>query len=266
MEAYFRVADSGSIEVEERDGNAFSLGPILRKFTAAKLAVKGARRTTTVELSMLTDALGLLRALQFDVAQFNAATGAPRATSEVRYRAFRLTRQAAAFGVRVPRAGGADAVVVPGLDELVDFVEAQAADRITAARALVAGGVCDFESLGEFFRPGVDLLDRGAATGLFGVSTAMRVRAGYFSRGKSIFGVVSTYFAALEFVVGVGDRFAVVEHTFPVPEFAGTRSTTTGLDCFVGLTPEARAELAARGRAYERRLCADPVSASPTQR
>ena len=51
-----------------------------------------------------------------------------------------------------------------------------------------------FASLGELFVPGADLVDHGAATGLFGVPMAVRVRAGYYSRGKSLFGVVSTFF------------------------------------------------------------------------
>jgi hypothetical protein len=130
------------------------LGPILRKYTPAKLLVRGgSARVTKVELTQLYDALGLLRSLQHDVALFNAASGSP---SEVRYAAFRLTRQAAAFGVRVPRAGGGAAVAVPGLDELGAFVERAFSDRVGAARATIAGGVVDFEGLAEFFAPGRD--------------------------------------------------------------------------------------------------------------
>jgi hypothetical protein len=105
--SHFRVVvvdGSTAIEVDERDGNAFSLGPVLRKYTTAKLSVRGLKRTTSVDLRALTDALGLLRALRHDVAQFNAAASAP-SPGEARYLAFRLTRQAAAFGVRVPRPG-----------------------------------------------------------------------------------------------------------------------------------------------------------------
>jgi len=255
VEPLFRVLDGGGVEVDEGSGNAFHLGPVLRKFTSARLQIKaGARRNgvTTVELPLLLDALGLLRALQYDVAQFNAAAAAPPASaSALRYACYRLSRQAAAFGVRVPRAGAAPAEV-PGLDALVAHVEAQSAAQIEAARALVAGGVVEFAGLAEFLRPGALVLDRGAVTGFYGVPTAMRVRACFFSRGKSLFGVVSTFFAALEFVVAVGDRFAVVECQVPVSDFQGTRSVTEGLENFVALPEAMRAELARRGERYER--------------
>lgn len=257
---HFRVLEeSAGIQVEEGSGNAFHLGPILRKYTPARITVKGARRYTTVEMPLLFDALGLLRSLQYDVAQFNSVSPRPDRThtqhtqptaSEIRYACYRLTRQAAAFGVRLPRPG-TTTVEVPGLDQLVELVESHFAEQIAAARAMIAGGVVDFPSVAELFRPGVDLLDRGLATGIFGVPTAMRVRGGYFSRGKSLFGIVSTFFAAIEFVVAAGgDKFAVVEASFPVSEYQGTRSTTEGLDNFVVLSETLKGQLLQRGQLY----------------
>ena len=247
------LEDEGKIEVEEQNGNAFQLGPILRKYTSAKLTVKGIKRLTTVEFSLLYDALGLLRSLQYDVAQYNSAaqSSGELSSSELRYACYRLTRQASAFGVRVPRPGTAT-VEVPGLQELVAFIEQRFADEIATARTLIAGGIVDFPSLAELFTPGTDLLDRGAATGLFGVPTAMRVRACYFSRGKSLFGVTSTFYAAIEFVVAAGERFAVVESHFPIAEFGGTRSVTEGLENFITLSDAVKADLVKRGTLYQR--------------
>lgn len=241
--------------VEERDGNVFQLGPILRKYCGARLAVRGSSRSTTVPLPLLYDALGLLRSLVYDAAEFNraaaaAASGAPLPASDLRYACYRLTRQAAAFGVRVPRPG-TGSVEVPGLDALVAAVEREYADALETGRAMVAGGVVDFASLPVFFTPGADVLDRGAATGMFGLPTGMRCRACYVSRGKSLMGVVSTVMVAVEFVVNVGDRFAVVEAPFPIAEFNGTRSTTEGLESFVALSAGMRAELERRGARYE---------------
>lgn len=252
--AHFKViqSDSGiSIEVDEGSGNVLSLGPILRKYTSGRLQVKGIRRFTTVELSVLYDALGLLRSLQYDVAQFNSAVGAALGPSELRYRCYRLTKQASAFGVRVPRPG-TSTVEVPGLEDLVKVIEDNYRDQIVTAQTLIAGGITDFASLAELFKPGVDVVDRGMATGIFGVPTSMRVRAGYVSRGKSLFGVVSTFYAALEFVVAVGDRFAVVECHYPIADFPGTRSTTEGFDNFIVLQDAMRAELTARGAVYSK--------------
>jgi hypothetical protein len=64
---------SAAVEVDETDGPGFALGPVLRKYTAAKLQVRGRARVTTVELRALADALGLLRSLRHDVEQFNSA-------------------------------------------------------------------------------------------------------------------------------------------------------------------------------------------------
>lgn len=201
------------VELDERDGNEFHLAVVLRKYTSAKLGIASGRgRYTFVEDRLLWDALGLLRSLRYDVEQFNAAAAPPAARggysrSEVRYLCYRLMRQALAFGVRLPKPGER-VVRVRGLDELIVHVEAGAhADKLAVARGTVARGVVDFESLAELFAPGADLVDHGAGTGLYGVPTAVRVRACYYGRGKSLFGVVSTFYAALEFVVSVGDRY-----------------------------------------------------------
>jgi hypothetical protein len=260
---HFRAnLESRIVEVDEGDGNSFHLGPVLRKYTSARLAVLPGRRVTSVEFSMLLDALGLLRSLQYDVHQFNLANlrashdvdaiaAADMLQSELRYLCFRLSRQAAAFGFRLPRLGTSSAPVrVPGLDELVEFIETQFHSHIEAARTLIGGGVVDFASLAELFRPGVELLDRGLTTGIYGVPTAMRCRACYLSRGKSLFGVVSTFYAAMECLVAINGHFVVVECRIPISEFAGTRSIHDGLNHFVLLSDSMRQELLARGRQY----------------
>jgi hypothetical protein len=244
------------VEVDEGDGNSFHLGPILRKYTSARLTVLPGRRVTSVEFSLLFDAIGLLRSLQYDVSQFNRVAqcitdSVEILPSELRYCCFRLNRQAAAFGVRLPRVGHATStVMVPGLDDLVAFIESQFSAQIIASKTLISGGVVDFASLSELFRPGVDMLDRGLTTGIYGVPTAMRCRASYLSRGKSLFGVVSTFFAAMECLVAVNGRFVVVECRVPFSEFAGTHSIHDGLDHFVCLSDSMRQQLLTRGRQY----------------
>jgi hypothetical protein len=171
--------------------------------------------------------------------------------SELRYGCFRLNRQAAAFGVRLPRVGTSTSTVsVPGLDDLVEFIESQFSSQIVASKTLISGGVVDFASLFELFQPGVDLLDRGLTTGFYGVPTAMRCRASFLSRGKSLFGVVSTFFAAMECLVAVNGKFVVVECRVPFSEFTGTRSIHDGLDHLVCLTVSMREQLLIRGRQY----------------
>lgn len=249
----FTVVDDG-IELEESEGNQFHLCVILRKYTAAKMAMRAGRRVTKVENQLLWDALGLLRSLRYDVDSFNAALPTagepPRTRDEVRYLCYRLMRQASAFGVRLPKAGEGTASV-PGLDALIAHIEGVTfPDELGVARATVRSGLVDFGSLAEMFIPGSDLVDHGASTGLFGVALACRIRACYYSRGKSLFGVVSTFFAACEFVVSVGDKFAVVESHQPIPEFQGTRSITEGFESFIVLSEALKARLTARGDQY----------------
>ena len=262
----YRSSDEG-VEVDEGSGNDFHLAPVLRRYSAAaKLTMRGPRRVTSCTWPALYDALGLLRSLQYDLRAFNSAheactAGSPLPPSALRYAVFRLSRQASAFGVRLPRPGAA-AAFVPGLDALVAEVEARNAESLALARALLAGGLVDFSALGELHTPGTDLLDRGLATGVFGVPTAMRVRACYYSRGKTLFGSAATFHAALECVVSVGEgRLAVVEAQLPVPEFTGTRSTAEGVEHLVLLGKTLQRELAARGSVYVAMACSGGSSA-----
>lgn len=87
---HFRVLPEGGVEVDEATGNGFHLGPILRKYTSARLVVKTGRRgTTSVELPLLYDALGLLRALRYDVEQFNSAAAGDLPPSALKYACYR---------------------------------------------------------------------------------------------------------------------------------------------------------------------------------
>ena len=249
----FRITPEG-IEVDELNVNTFQLGPILRKYTPAKMQIKGIKRTTSAEFSALFDALGLFRSLQYDLLQFNSIASSSSATlsspSEMRYASYRLMRQASAFGVRLPKPGSTT-VSVPGLEELLSLIEDKYKDELNIAQGMVAGGICDFNSLCELYKPGTDLVDRGASTGVFGVPTAMRVRASYYSRGKSLFGVVSTFYAAMEFAISVGDgRYAVIEFPFPISEYNGQRSITEGMESFVVLNQVFERELKQRGLSY----------------
>ena len=251
------VVRADGIELQEGDGNAFHLAVVLRKYTSAKMSVTRGSRVTTVENRLLWDALGLLRSLRYDVQLFNSAVGAsegggPRSRAEVRYLCYRLMRQASSFGVKLPKAG-VGVVGVAGLGELIAHIEAGVSEhmaQLAIARETVASGLVDFASLAELFTPGADLVDHGAATGLYGVPTAVRIRACYYSRGKSLFGVVSTFFAACEFAVSVGDRYAIIESHQAIPEFQGTRSTREGLENWLVLTDELKHQLARRGRLY----------------
>lgn len=248
--------DEPKVIFHEGKGNGFHLSAIIRKYTGARLQIKGIQKFVRIEVSKLYDALGLLRSLQYDVLQFNSVEESSD-PNEAKYACFRLSRQASAFGVRLPSIG--TKIQVGGLDSLVSYVEDHNKTAIQVARDTIASGVVDFASLQEFFVPGKELIDHGVGSGVM-VPTLMRTRACYYSRGKSLFGIVSNFHVALEFVVSIGDsKFAVVEAKFPYPEFNGTRSILTDFDTFTLPTPEQLKELTFRGQRYQT-ICSDDGS------
>ncbi|KAI2508476.1 hypothetical protein MHU86_6003 [Fragilaria crotonensis] len=90
----------------------------------------------------------------------------------------------------------------------------------------------------------------------------MRARACYYSRRKALFGIVSSFFVAMEVVVSIGDRkYAVIEAQFLQSHFNGVRSTTQSMDMFTTPTPELLDMLKARGIQYQE-ICG-PNPASP---
>ena len=212
------------------------------------------RSTTHIAVTQLYDVLGLLRALQYDIQQYNtvvedvqrrrqgqssatSTTTLPKLTkNERRYACYRLIHQAMELGVRLEppwQTTGATSssptlVKIDGLDELVTFVETTfASSRISPARSLIYDqGVVDFDALQELYRPGVDLLDtNGLLTGLSASPLLVTCRASYFTRGKSALGhPVSTFTASCEFVVATQPgQLAVVEARVFHSEFKGTR-------------------------------------------
>lgn len=238
---------TGFVICPEQKGNRIHLHTAIRKYTGATLAfLRGTNKPKSsvvkVEVSKLYDALGLLRSLQYDVDCFNRLPS-------TKYSQFRLTRQAAAFGVRL---SVDEALEIPGLDSLVAYIEAEHADTIARARSSILAGVVDFDSLQEFFLPGKQVVDHGVATGISHVPTMMKVRACYFARGKSLFGVVSSFHVALEVVVAVGDdNYAIVEFQSLQSQFSGTRSITTAIDMFTIPTNNLEESLKARGEHYQ---------------
>ena len=250
-----------SVTFYEGKGNAFHLSAVIRRYTAARIQVvrdraslRGSQQLVKIEVSKLYDALGLLRSLQYDVAEFNSVVTKEIPDALAKYKCFRLARQAAAFGVRMPPVG--TKVEVAGLDSLIQFIEEEKKDLIETARANIEAGIVDFDSLQEFFTPGRDLIDHGVGTG-FLTPTLMRSRACFYSRGKSLSGIVSTFYVGMEVAVSTGDsKFAIVETQFPQSQFNGTRSVTSSMDMFTIPSHKMIHELSSRGRVYQS-LC-DP--------
>lgn len=283
--------------LRSRTNTEFSLEAVVRQYCHAQIQgplKKGDPSTTRITSGQLYDILGLLRSLQYDVTQYNTVVAAMNATGggggetdimskdERRYACYRLRQQATTLGVRLPvpwqqqQQEAQKLIHIAGLDELVAYLEEEFQPRVDHARRTLEQGVVDFDSLMEFYRPGVDLVDYGLLSGLPSALTPLLVtcRASHYARGKSAMGkAISTFHAACEFVVATGaDQFALVESRLAHYEFKGTRriETTaggggniTGEICTKVSDPAVLQELAERGRIYQQ-ICSSNHSNTET--
>jgi len=249
-----------------RNASDFSIEAVVRHNCNSRMQGqgKGKPSITKVDAAQLYDILGLLRALQFDVAEYNQAVEKHETmtSNERRYACYRLIQQAMALGVRLTapwRQTERKAVAVPGLDELIVYLENEFKERLDHAKNNLEQGVVDFDSLMEFYRPGEDLLNHGLLSGLQTMTPMMvRCRASHYSRGKSAIGKpISNFHASLECVVATGrGKFAVVESRMFQYEFKGTRriedsGTITGEICTKATNPAVLQDLESRGKIYE---------------
>eukprot|EP00977_Amphora_coffeiformis_P018012 scaffold6090_cov168-Amphora_coffeaeformis.AAC.2 len=240
----------------ERRSTTFRLEPIIRQICQAQVRPPirpGEPSVTTVEVTHLYDCLGLLRALQYDVQQYNqsilSGTTTTSTDEEARYLSYRFQRQATAHGFKLMDGMH---VEIPGLDELVSYLQERFADKIQWARTMMKEEALEYETLAEYYAPGQVFVDTGLLSGLAGAKFVTKCRSSYYRRGKTSSGsVASTFTASFECVVAVGyQRFAVVEATFTQSKFDGTRRIN-GVEFLQKATPDLLERLAARGRIYQ---------------
>ena len=239
--------------VERRSPN-FRLEPLIRQHCDAKIQqplVKGGPNVILVETERLYDCLGLLRAVQYDIQQYKESLLEEKlGTEESRYLCNRLSLQAKMLGVKLDEPSSP--IEVPGLDELVWYLQYTYSDKIERALSLIEEGTLEYDSLAEYFKPGLDFVDTGLLSGLAGSKCITKCRSSYFKRGKTAIGATATtFYASFECVVAVGyDRFAVVEATFSQSSFPGTRRID-GVEFLRKASTDEYARLSKRGNQYE---------------
>ena len=255
-----------------KNATDISLEAAVRQYFNARMQGmgKGKPSVTKVEAKQVLDILGLLRALQYDLKQYNSSIGSAQGKSlswnERKYACYRLIQQALSLGVKLtppwqtPAETPARPVVIPGLDALVVYIEQTFAATLAHANETIQHGVVDFDSLMQLYQPGTDLLDRGLLSGL-PTHTPLLVtcRASHYTRGKSAMGkLIRNFHAALECIVATGGgKFAVVEMRHHAYEFKGTRrissdsSSTAGDMLTLATDPHVLQELYDRGTIYQ---------------
>jgi hypothetical protein len=124
----------------------FSLSEIVRQHTNSRVATLNKQPIVEIESKQLYDVLGLLRALQYDVREYNASLASKSPNNESRYQSFRLQKVGVAFGVRFTSGERAE---VQGLDDLIAHLEKAFIEAITQARNNLEQNMVDFDSLQE---------------------------------------------------------------------------------------------------------------------
>eukprot|EP00567_Pseudictyota_dubia_P001989 CAMPEP_0197468342 /NCGR_PEP_ID=MMETSP1175-20131217/66030_1 /TAXON_ID=1003142 /ORGANISM="Triceratium dubium, Strain CCMP147" /LENGTH=1056 /DNA_ID=CAMNT_0043004439 /DNA_START=70 /DNA_END=3241 /DNA_ORIENTATION=+ len=258
----FRLVDGrGDVELVEFDPSDSLLASVVRK-SVQTLKGRGSRPESSLAVELRKDlynALGILRAVRRERDEYNSAGGAdddpeanpsddapsvrrerdeynsaggadddPEANpSDVRALRRPFLDRFSSVGVRPPVPDEGGRVDVPGLDDLIRFVETHCADMTEARRAMVAAGTYDFNSLGEWFRPGVRVVARNAFSA--GADVLCEVTWSNYEEGRSLFGITRRFRAGFRFFAAVGGegKFAPVEFSESMENFDGSRDVRT---------------------------------------
>jgi hypothetical protein len=98
-------------------------------------------------------------------------------------------------------------VSVPGLEQLIDEIRRVYADDIAMHKQIIKDGGIIFDGLVELYQPGI--IVRGMTS--LGVPAGFRVTQAYFQQRKTVFGYEKSFHLELQYVVTLGNHFAVVE-------------------------------------------------------
>ena len=142
---------------------------------------------------------------------------------------------ARSIGMKLPKEFDTK-VSIPGLDELIVFIEKRFEEDITQIQNLLQDGFYDFDSLALMYQPGSRVVAKNAGGG--GVDMLCRVVWNRYEQGRTIMGKPMKYFQlCLEYVVAVGAHHATTAEVLEGFEsFEGQRSLLGGLLQFIPLT------------------------------
>ncbi|CAJ1952298.1 unnamed protein product [Cylindrotheca closterium] len=194
-------------------------------------------KTLKVEGKDLYDALGGLRGVQvardlYNRTCHNDSTHKVMSEQEICSKRKPLLELWSSLGIRAPtRPNGT--VDISGLDDLVEFIEKSNENKLGAIKECVKDGMCDFDSLGELYRPGTRVVAKHVFAS--GVDMVCEVAWNRYEQGKTLFGVTRTFKVCFQFLVAVGKHFTLCEYVHGMENFEGRRSIQSSLD-FVPLS------------------------------
>jgi len=192
------------------------------------------KKLLKVEAKDLYDSLGGLRGVQVARNLYNRTCDPTPKMSEQEICSKRkpLLELWNSLGIRVPSRPN-DTVDIPGLDDLVTFIEQSNEKELAAIQECVKVGMYDFDSLGELYKPGTRVVAKHVFAS--GVDMICEVAWNRYEQGKTLFGVTRTFKVCFQFLVAVGKHFTLCEYVHAMENFEGRRSIQSSLD-FVPLS------------------------------
>ena len=208
----------------------------------------GAAQQRTFPASRLWLVLGRLRAFQHALTRYNA--GIAMAAGEggdnsafTQYWRPTVLEQLSSYGFQL--ADTKVPITVDGLPELIAAMEGIYASDMEEARELIAAGLITFEGLGELYRPDVPV--RGV-TSLSGTPGVFQVVESYYEERRSLVGMEKSFHIIFEFIVALGEHFAVARFTEVLSGWMGVRARSLSELSYVPIvSAEERNALRARG-------------------
>ena len=172
----------------------------------------------------LYHALGAFKGVKFAMKEFNSTVGKNNLHPELIYaKRYSFVEMARSIGMTVTDFQD-EPVDIPGLDDLISYIEAVNKQEIAHATSLVKDGYYDFNSLQAMYQPGTYVIAKHAGGG--GVDSMCQVVWNRYTQGKTILGKPIKYFElCVRFIVPVGGGKATfAEVVEGIEMFEGTRS------------------------------------------
>ncbi|TPX76273.1 hypothetical protein CcCBS67573_g02474 [Chytriomyces confervae] len=223
----------------------------LALFSLVKALIPNAPLSRRVSASQFRMALGKLRAAIITLSNYNTNISVELGTDLEADNAKRYANHHAAelfsvLGFQPPNTS--TPVEIPGLFELVSYIEKHHNDLIESHRAAIAQGNVEFEGLGELFTPG--RIVAGPTSLGMGVVAAFKVVSSWFEEKRTLFGMEQCFRMRLEVLVPFGKYYSLIQFEEVYSGWTGAKVKTLedlGVAIPVPEGSELEATLSARG-------------------
>jgi hypothetical protein len=178
--------------------------------------------TITASTHDLYNALGALRGVRFSRELYNSTCGncSTLSVSERKSKRKPFLELSSSLGFAVP-ASEHEQVEVKGLNELINFIEAQYHKKLAMIKDKINVGMYDFDCLSDIYLPGSRVIAKNVFAS--GVDMICEVSWNRFEEGKTLFGLTRSFKVCFQFIVAVGEHFTMCEYVESIENFDGRK-------------------------------------------